>query len=304
MSRLATKISSLNLKNPVMNASGILGLTAYSMKRLAQSGVAAVVTKSIGKDARPGNPNPTVVGVECGLLNSMGLPNLGVDEAFNELQEAVTILDVPLIVSIYGFSPKEFLEVSKKLDNLNISAFELNVSCPHVEKLGFEIGQNMETIAEVVKNVKSATRKPVFIKLSPNVSNIVDLARAAVDSGVDGITAINTVRAMSIDVESGKPILNGRFGGLSGPAIKPIAIRCVYEIFESLDIPIIGCGGITRWEDAAEFLMAGASAVQIGTAILYKDLTVFMEIIQGLNDYVKRKNLKNLSSIVGIAHKN
>jgi len=303
MDRLKTNIAGLSLKNPLMNASGFLGLTACSLKRLAEAGLGAVVTKSIGLEARDGNPNPTIVETPCGLLNSMGLPNPGVNEMVQELKRTLKLLKVPLIVSIYGFNPDEYFEVSKRLDELEISAFEVNVSCPHVEKVG-EIGQKVDTVVEVVRKVKSATKKPVFVKLSPNVSNIVEIAKAAVNAGADAITAINTVKAMVIDIETGKPVLSGKFGGLSGPAMKPIAIRCVYEIYREVDVPIIGCGGVTSWEDVVEFFMAGASAVQVGTAILHEDLNVFKRIIQGLERYLKRKNLKHVGELTGLAHKN
>jgi len=302
MVKLEVEISSLKLKNPVMNASGILGLTAYSLEKLAKTGVGAVVTKSIGLNPRNGNPNPTIVEIECGLLNSMGLPNPGVDEAIKEIEKTLKLVKIPVIVSIFGFNPDEYFQVAKKLENLNFSALELNVSCPH-EKVG-EIGQNMEVLAEVVKKVKTVTKKPIFVKLTPNVSNIGEIAKVAVEAGADAITAINTVKAMVIDIETGKPVLGGIVGGLSGLAIKPIALRCIYEIFKEIKAPIIGCGGISNWMDAVEFFMAGASAIQIGTAILHKNLKVFREIIRGLNNYLRRKNIKNIGEIVGLAHKN
>ena len=302
MVKLEVEISSLKLKNPVMNASGILGLTAYSLEKLAKTGVGAVVTKSIGLNPRNGNPNPTIVEIECGLLNSMGLPNPGVDEAIKEIEKTLKLVKIPVIVSIFGFNPDEYFQVAKKLENLNFSALELNVSCPH-EKVG-KIGQNMEVLAEVVKKVKTVTKKPIFVKLTPNVSNIGEIAKVAVEAGADAITAINTVKAMVIDIETGKPVLGGIVGGLSGLAIKPIALRCIYEIFKEIKAPIIGCGGISNWMDAVEFFMAGASAIQIGTAILHKNLKVFREIIRGLNNYLRRKNIKNIGEIVGLAHKN
>lgn len=303
MAKISIEVVGLKLKNPLMNASGILGLTGHSLKRIADSGAGAVVSKSIGKDARLGNPNPTVVEVNCGLLNSMGLPNPGVDAALEEFEELLKTVNVPVIASIYGFSPEDFSVVAKKIDSLNFSAYELNVSCPHVKELGVEIGQNADAIFNVVRKVKSATSKPVLVKLSPNVSNIVEMARAAEDAGADGLTAINTLRAMKIDINFGRPTLSAKIGGLSGPAIKPVAVRCVYEISKSIKIPIIGCGGITSWKDAVEFFMAGASAVQIGTGILYSDLQIFEEIIKGLTAYMKKKKFKELKELIRLAHR-
>jgi len=193
--------------------------------------------------------------------------------------------------------------VAKRLNRLPISALELNVSCPHVREVGVEIGQNEEAIAEVVSKVKGATRKPIFVKLTPNVTDIARMAEAAERAGASGITAINTVKAMAIDVEMGTPILGGRFGGLSGPAIKPVAVRCVYEIYDAVRIPIIGCGGITRWQDAAELLMAGASALQVGTAIMHNDLPVFRELLTGLKSFLERRGLKTVREFIGSAHR-
>lgn len=296
-------LAGLKLKNPLMNASGVFSLTAFSLKRLAESGLGAVVTKSVGLEARTGHSNPTVVEVECGLLNSMGLPNPGIDMALREMRESVASVNVPVIASIFGFSPQEFEQIAKRLDKLPITALEVNVSCPHVRELGVLIGQKDEAIDEVISKVKAVTRKPIFIKLTPNVSDIARMAEAAERAGANGITAINTVKAMAIDVDTGTPILGGRFGGLSGPAIKPIAVRCVYEIYDAVRIPIIGVGGITRWQDAAEFLMAGASALQVGTAIMYNDLTVFRDILTGLTSFLKRRGMKTLRELVGSAHR-
>ena len=302
LERLKVELAGLKLKNPVMNASGVLGLTSYSLERIAKAGVGAVVTKSFGLNLREGNPNPIIVEIGCGLLNAVGLPNPGINEAIKELEEALERVETPIIVSVFGFSPEEYLEVVKRFEKIGVSAFELNVSCPHVEGVG-EIGQNVEVLAETVKKVRSATKKPIFVKLSPNVSDIAEMARVVEEAGADAVTAINTVKAMIIDVETGKPILGGKVGGLSGSAIKPIAVRCVYEIFREVEIPIIGCGGISSWMDAVEFFMAGASAIQIGTAVIHRDLGVFGEVVEGLNRYLEKKNIKNIGEIVGFAHK-
>jgi dihydroorotate dehydrogenase (NAD+) catalytic subunit len=258
-----------------------------------------VVTKTMGLTPRTGYPNPTVVQVDCGLLNAMGLPNPGINHFKKEIQN----IGAPTIVSIYGYTPEEFTQVAKTASEIGADAIELNVSCPHVKKAGAEIGCDPELLADVVKAVKNVVDKPVIVKLTPNVSNICETAVAAEKAGADAITAINTVKAMSIEVETGRPQLANKFGGLSGPAIKPIAVRCVYDVYRSVEVPVIGCGGITCWQDAVEFMLAGASAVQVGTAVAFKGVNVFSSITEGVDGYLKRKGYKNVKDIVGLAHK-
>ncbi|MEM3055288.1 MAG: dihydroorotate dehydrogenase, partial [Candidatus Bathyarchaeia archaeon] len=199
---------------------------------------------------------------------------------------------------------EEYATVAKKAVRAGADAVELNVSCPHVKETGLEIGQNPEVLMEVVGRVKAAVKKPVFVKLSPNVTDIAEVAEAAVKAGADAVTAINTVKAMAIDVETAMPILGNKKGGLSGSAIKPIAIRCVCEIYERVKAPIIGCGGITDWRDAVEFFLAGATAVQIGTAIAFKGPNVFKAVTRGINNYLKKKGFRNVKQIVGLSHRN
>jgi dihydroorotate dehydrogenase (NAD+) catalytic subunit len=300
-SRLATELCRLQLANPTMLASGILGYTGLSMKSVIEAGAGAVVTKSLGLKPRSGYSNPTVVQVDCGLLNAMGLPNPGINHFGDELAELKNAR-IPTIVSIYGFSSEEFSKVAYTATKLGADALELNVSCPHVEKAGAEIGCDDSLLADVVEEVTKKVDKPVFVKLTPNVANVGEMARTAVEAGADAITAVNTVKAMAIEVETTRPILANKFGGLSGPAIKPIAVRAVYDVYRSVDVPIIGCGGITSWQDAVEFMLAGASAVQIGTAIAFKGLDVFRSVSEGINAYLKKKGFKNIEEIVGIAH--
>jgi len=301
--RLVTEIAGLKLANPTMLAAGILGLTGSSLRSVVEAGAGAVVTKSVGLKPREGYPNPTVVQVECGLLNAVGLPNPGIHHFIEEIREAKET-GVPIIVSVYGYSSEEFAEVAKVATEAGADALELNVSCPHVEETGAEIGSDPEFVAEVVREVKKKVDKPVFVKLTPNVANIAEVAKAAVEAGADAITAINTVRAMAIEIETTRPLLANRIGGLSGPAIKPIAVRCVYEVYREVDVPVIGCGGITTWRDAVEFMLAGASAVQIGTAIAFKGLGVFKSVTKGIDAYVKKKGFSSVKEIVGLANKN
>jgi len=299
--RLATEIAGLKLVNPTMLASGILGYTGLSLKSVIEAGAGAIVTKSMGLEPRTGYPNPTVVQVDCGLLNAMGLPNPGISH-FREEMKQLKSTGVPTIVSIYGYSSEEFAKVAETAVKMGADAIELNVSCPHIKKAGAEIGCDPLLLTDVVKEVKKKVAKPVIVKLTPNVANIGEIAEAAEKAGVDAITAINTVKAMNIEIETGRPLLANKFGGLSGPAIKPIAVRCVYDVYQSVDVPVIGCGGITSWQNAIEFMLAGASAVQIGTAIAFKGVSVFSSIAKGINTYLKRKGFKNVKELVGLAH--
>ena len=301
-SLLATEVAGLKLKNPTMLAAGILGVSGLSLKRVAEAGAGAVVTKSVGLKPREGYSNPTVVQVECGLLNAVGLPNPGVNNFSEEISE-VKETGVPIIVSIYGFSSKEFANVAETAVKAGADALELNVSCPHVEKTGAEIGQDPQLVAEVVEEVKNRVDKPVFVKLTPNVADITEVATAVTKAGVDAITAINTVRAMTINIETNRPVLANKIGGLSGPAIKPIAVRCVYEISREVDVPVIGCGGVINWRDTVEFMLAGASAVQIGTAIAFKGLKVFKSVTRGIDTYLKKRGFNSVKEIVGLSHR-
>lgn len=292
----------MRLANPTMLASGILGLSADSLSNVVMGGAGAIVTKSVGLKPRKGYANPTVVQADCGLINAMGLPNPGIEEFVKEIREAKSF-GVPIIVSIYGFSAEEYAVIAKKAVDAGADAVELNVSCPHVRETGSEIGQNPEILTEVVRKVKAAVKKPVFVKLSPNVTSIAENAEVVANAGADVLTAINTVKAMAIDAETAMPILSNKTGGLSGPAIKPIAVRCVYEIYEKVKLPIAGCGGITDWRDAVEFLLAGATAIQIGTAVAERGPNIFRDVTHGINDYLKRKGFKSVKEIVGLSHR-
>jgi dihydroorotate dehydrogenase (NAD+) catalytic subunit len=299
---LRIQIAGLNMQNPTMLASGILGVSAETLKAVAEAGAGAVVTKSIGLKPSSGYPNPTVIQVECGFLNAVGLPNPGIHRFVKEIRKLRDI-GVPIIVSVFGFSPEEYAEASSLAIEAGASAIELNLSCPHVKGTGAEIGQDPNMVKLTVKSVKDRIDKPVFAKLTPNIAHITELAEAAASAGADAITAINTVKAMAIDVETFKPILANKFGGLSGAAIKPIAVRCVYEIYDAVNVPIIGCGGIRNWRDAVEFMLAGASAVQIGSAIAFEGFSIFRSICDGIETYLKRKGFRSVSEIIGLAHK-
>jgi len=301
---LRTSFAGLELKTTTILASGIFGYSPESFARVAKAGAGAVVTKSIGTESRVGYPNPTVVQAEAGLINAMGLPNPGIDEYIEEISYSKQVLRIPVIVSIFGYSADEYATTAKKAVQAGADAVELNVSCPHVKQTGAEIGQSPKMLSEVVENVKDAVEKPIIVKLTPNVTDITIIAKAAVEAGADALTAVNTLKALAIDSETMLPTLSNKRGGLSGPAIKPIALRCVYDIREELpDIPLIGCGGITDWKDVVEFILAGASAVQIGTAIALEDLNVFQAITKGLEAYLRKKHFGSVKDFVNLAHR-
>jgi dihydroorotate dehydrogenase (NAD+) catalytic subunit len=300
---LAVNLAGLQLANPTVLASGILGYSTETLENLVKAGAAAVVTKSVGLKPREGYANPTVVQASCGLINAMGLPNPGIDEYVKELRRMKAAVNVPLISSVYGYSAEEYATVAKKAVVSGADAVELNVSCPHVKDTGSEIGQCPETVAEVVREAKASVSGSVFVKLSPNVASIAEVAEAAVKAGAGGLTVMNTVKAMAIDVETAMPVLGNRVGGLSGQAIKPIALRCVYDVYERVKVPIMGCGGIVNWRDAVEFLLAGASAVQIGTAISFKGRNVFRSVTLGIEKYLRRKHFEKVEEIVGLSHR-
>ncbi len=298
---IAINISSLKLKNPTILASGFMDEDAGSMKRVVGCGAGAVVTKSIGLKPRAGYPNPTIVELECGILNAMGLPSPGIKEYGEEIKNFKK-LKIPLIGSIFGSNSKEFIELGRKMQEYGADALELNMSCPHAKGYGLEIGSDPALVKEITSKVKSSVDLPVFVKLSSNVSDLKDIAKAVEKGGADGIVAINTVKAMKINLELRKPVLANKIGGYSGKAIKPIGVRCVYEIAETVDIPIIGVGGVTTGEDALEYIMAGASAVQIGTGIYNRGLDVFEKVCNEIESWMKKHDVKKLSDLVGAAH--
>ena len=297
---LSTEIAGLKLRNPTILASGFLGVSGETLRRVVEAGAGAVVTKSTSLKPRGGNPGPTIVEVPCGLLNAIGLASPSISMMKEEIDDAKKS-GAPVIASVFGFSVSDYSKSTRIAESLGADAVELNVSCPHVSGVA-EIGQDAKIVAKVTRSAKRAVDIPVFVKLSPNVASVVETGRSAERAGADAITAINTLRAMSIDIHVRLPVLSAKIGGLSGPAIKPVAVRCVYELAERLKIPIIGAGGIAGWEDAVEFFLAGASAIQIGTAILQRDLVVFGEIVQGLSKYMEKNEFTHVSQLVSLAH--
>jgi dihydroorotate dehydrogenase (NAD+) catalytic subunit len=295
-------LTGLELKNPVILAAGILGTTGASLCRVAHKGGAgAVVTKSIGSVPKTGHPNPSMIRLDCGFLNAMGLPNPSYPGFLQELEIAKKDSGVPVIASIFGGNAAEFTEVAEGLLPGKPDAFELNVSCPHAEGYGAAVGSNPCLVEAITAAVKDVANVPVWVKLTPNVSDITGIGTAAESGGADAVVAINTIKGMAIDIESGYPVLGNRSGGLSGKAVKPVAVKCVYDLYAALEIPIIGVGGISSWQDAIEIMMAGASAVQVGSAV-YERLDTFSEISTGIDAFLRRKGYSDVKKIIGLSH--
>ncbi len=298
---LVTNIGKIQLDKPAMLASGILGISLDVFNRLYRSGAGAVVTKSLSNEPWEGYPNPTIFSVDGGgWMNAVGLSNPG---ASNFAKMIEPNQDVPIMVSLVGSIPEDFATMINEFKNCHVTAFELNLSCPHVAKVGLEVGDDPELVKQIVTTVKNSTNVPVIAKVGLGTTHYLNTVKTAIDSGIDAITAINTVRAMAIDVETQRPILSNKFGGLSGTPIKPIALRCVYEISSKYDIPIIGCGGISTWEDAIEFFLAGASGIQLGSAIGDNWINVFDDINKGILQYMTKKNYSTINEMVGLAKK-
>jgi dihydroorotate dehydrogenase (NAD+) catalytic subunit len=301
MADITASIAGLKMNNPVMLASGILGQTGESLLRVVREGGAgAVVTKSIGLEERSGHGNPCVLESECWILNAMGLPNPGIDDFGEEVRIALES-DVPVIGSIFASTPEEFSTLAVRMEGYGTHAVELNLSCPHAERLGLEIGADPVQVKEIVKAVKDTVKAPVLAKLSPMVPDITLTAKAVKDAGGDGIVAINTIRGMKIAPWLGRPVLQNKVGGLSGPAIRPVGVRCVYEIAKVVDLPVIGVGGIMTGADALEYFMAGASAVQIGSGVHYRGITVFGDVASEIESFLDSHGHDSLKEVVGIA---
>ena len=296
---LEINLSGLKLKTPIILASGILGVSYSSMKRVIDAGAGAVTTKSIGPKPRKGYKNPSIIEIYSGtFMNAVGLGNPGIDDFVAEIKEAKEH-NIPLIVSVFGDTNDIYLDVAVKAEKAGADAIEINISCPHAEVSSIGIDNNLTY--EIVKFLKKKLKVPLFVKLNPNVTNIGKIAVAAEKAGADGVVAINTVAAMKIDVNIKRPILSHGSGGLSGKAIHPIAVKKVYDLYKILNIPIIGCGGVDSWQDVIEFFLAGASAVQIGTA-LYKGAEIISEINEGLVNYLKDNEYESINDIKGLAH--
>lgn len=302
MTDLSIEYCGMKLQNPTILASGFLGVAPLTMKRVEKSGAGAVTTKSISAIERQGHNNPTVVANEHFMLNAVGLSTAGADH-FPEEWDELQIMKIPVIVSIYGDSIDAFVEAAKKICKFDIPALELDMSCPNVSKGGLEFCTSEETAYELVSRVKQvAGNVPVIAKLGPATHLLVEVAKACEKAGASGICAINTMPGMVIDIEARKPVLHFKSGGISGCALKPIAVNCVYKIYKNVKIPICGTGGITTGRDAIEMIMAGATTIGIGTATYYRGVDAFKKICKEMSDWMKKNGYKNLEEIRGIAH--
>src|SRR3989449_1611595 len=298
MPSVATTLAGLKLRNPTMLASGFLDETGGTLLRVFHAGAGAVVTKSVGPKARPGNLNPAILELDVCLLNSTRLPNPEIKAVGRESPIAFDGGDV-VIGSVFGKDPDEYAAVAKALQGYGVHAIELNLSCPHAKGLGTEIAEDPEAVREFTAAVKGKVKVPVMPKLSPNVSNIAAFAEAAEDGGADAIVAINTLKAMAIAPELRTTVLANKVGGVSGPALRPGGGRGVDEIYEAVDVPIVGVGGIETGRDALEYIMAGARAVQIGTAIATPGLDGFEEGTAEIGAYIEGRGGEALASLVG-----
>ena len=290
------------LKNPTVLASGILGNSKDILERVHEAGCGLVTLKSIGPEPRDGHNNPTVIDLGCGLINAVGLPSPGYLNMENEWAE-IEHRDFPIIASVYGGSVDEYRRVAEYVSSKKPDFIEINISCPNSEEHGMIFGINRDSSRAVVSAVKKVVSVPLIVKLTPQAPDIADIAKACEDAGADALCAINTAGpGMVIDIESKRPILAFKKGGLSGPMIKPIAVRCVFDIFKAVSIPIIGLGGITTGEDAVEMVMAGASLVGIGTAVRYRGIEVFQKIADEMEAWLSERSL-SLADIKGAAHR-
>jgi dihydroorotate dehydrogenase (NAD+) catalytic subunit len=296
---LRVRIGSLELRNPVMTASGTFGYGREFSNLVNLHRLGALVVKGISLSARPGNPPPRIVETSCGMLNAIGLENVGVDRFITEKIPYLKGVGSPVIVNVLGDSVEEYGEIARRLDRVEgISALEVNISCPNVKKGGVAFGTVPEMAAAVTAMVRKSTTLPLIVKLSPNVTDIVIMARAVEEAGADAVSLINTLIGMSIDTRTRTPKLANVIGGLSGPAIKPVALRMVWQVAGAVAIPVIGIGGITTVDDALEFLLAGATAIQVGTANFY-DPSAAENIISGLHVYLEEQGEQSVRDIIG-----
>ncbi len=296
---LRVKIGNLQLQNPVMTASGTFGYAREFENLMNLHRLGAVIVKGISLNPRMGNPPPRIVETACGMLNAIGLENVGVERFITEKMVYLRGLGIPAIVNILGDSVEEYQEITEKLAGVEgVAAIEVNISCPNVKKGGVAFGANPDMAAAVTKAVADISDVPVIVKLSPNVSDVALIAEAVEDAGADSVSLINTLIGMAIDLKTKRPELANVIGGLSGPAIKPIALRMVYQVAQRVSIPVIGIGGIDSTEDALEFIVAGATAVQVGTANFINP-KASEEIVEGISEYVIAEKSQSIRDHIG-----
>ena len=304
MDRLKTSLCGIEFKNPIIAASGTFGYGLEFKRFTDLNKIGGISVKGISLHETEGNPMPRITETYSGMLNAIGLQNVGVEKFIKEKLPALKSIDTRIIVNFWGKTIDEYIEVAKILDDVErVDMLEMNISCPNIKEGGIFFSSSPEALSQVVSACRKVIKnKPLIVKLSPNVQDIKPFAKACEDNGADAVSAINTLIGMAVDVERMKPVLANITGGLSGPAIKPIALRMVKEVYETVKIPVIGVGGIGSWKDAAEFILSGASAVQIGTAN-FINANICNETSDGLNEYLERKNINHFSEIIGKAVK-
>ena len=304
MVNLSVNLAGVELKNPIVPASGTFGYGREYAEAYDLNILGSFSWKGTTKNARLGNPQPRIAEMTGGMLNAVGLQNPGMDAVLEkEVPNIARIFQGPVIANIGGFSIDEYVENCRKLENVEqVKILEVNISCPNVHAGGKNFGCDPKAAAEVTKAVKAATSKPVFMKLTPNVTDIAEIARACEDAGVDGVCLINTLLGMRIDLKSRKPIIANRTGGVSGPAVFPVALRMVWDVYEAVRIPIIGCGGVSSAEDAAEMMLAGAAAVEVGAANL-KDPYACKTIVEKLPGVCEKLGVERIADLTGAAHR-
>jgi len=296
---LSTNIAGISLKNPVMTASGTFGSGMEYGEFVDISRLGAIVTKGVSMEPWPGNPTPRIAETHGGMLNAIGLQNPGVDVFIERDLAFLSQYDTPVIVNVCGKTAEEYIAVVEKLADTAVAMLEINVSCPNVKAGMMAFGQDSTALHALTQKIKAATSKPIILKLSPNVTDITEMAKAAEAGGADAISLINTLLGMQIDIHKRRFVLANKTGGLSGPAIRPVALRMVHQVAVAVRIPIIGMGGITCAEDAMEFILAGASAVAVGT-MNFINPGITMEIIDGIAEYMEQHNIEDLRDLVGI----
>lgn len=298
--RLEVTIKDMVLRNPVMTASGTFGYGYDFEDFMSLDSLGGIVVKATTGSNREGNPYPRMAETSSGMLNAVGLQNKGIDYFCRSLYKKIKDINTNMVVNVSGSSIEEYVEVAQRINELeNIPAIELNISCPNVKQGGMAFGTDPKMASEVVKAVRKVYDKTLIIKLSPNVTSIVEIAKAVEASGADSLSMINTLFGMAVDAEKRQPILSTITGGLSGPAVKPVALRCVWQVAKQTKLPIIGIGGIMNATDAIEFILVGATAIEIGTANFINP-SISQEIVYGLSEYLDRHNIKNISEIRGI----
>lgn len=299
MADLSVKIGGLDLKNPVMTASGTFGYGLEFADFVNLEEIGGIIVKGTTLHAREGNPYPRMYETASGMLNCVGLQNKGVDYFCEHIYPQIKDIKTNMIVNVSGSCPEDYAECAARIDALdNIPSIELNISCPNVKQGGMAFGVTPEGAASVVKAVREAYHKTLIVKLSPNVTSVADIARSAVDAGADSLSLINTLMGMAIDIEKRRPVLSINTGGLSGPAVKPVALRMVWQVAQAVKVPIIGLGGIMNARDAIEFLLAGATAIQIGTAN-FIDPAVTVKVAKGINEYLDSHGYDSVKDIIG-----